>query len=328
MMERVGGWLAAVVVSFALVGCPEDEPPGSTGPTCPAGEENCACRDDGSCDAGLACTDGFCVAAAACPEGAEGCACYANGTCDAKDGVAMTCNAANVCEAAAACTPGSLDCACGPGDSCDSGLLCQGGTCVTDSGCTAGTLNCTCGSGDTCDSGLLCQGGTCVTDPGCTAGTLNCACGAGDTCDSGLVCDAGTCVTDPGCTAGTLGCACGAGDTCGSGLACQGGTCVTDIAPGTGLKVTDSSVRACGLVLELADATVTFGAAVVGRTKRQGSRLAISFTAKADEALPDGFATILDGAGQVADVSAVTPETIQCFDRQGAAVAAPGLTLQ
>jgi hypothetical protein len=320
-------WLAAVLAaSVWMTGCPDD-PPAS--PACPAGDENCACLADGTCAGGLTCAEGFCVAGVACPDGAEGCACYANGTCDAKDGVPMTCSAANVCEATAGCTPGSLDCACGAGDACASGLVCQGGTCVTDPGCPAGTLGCTCGAGDACDGGLVCQGGTCATDPGCTAGTLSCPCGTGDTCDSGLICQGGTCVTDPGCPAGTLGCACGAGDTCASGLTCgSGGTCVTEIAPGTGLKVSDSDVRACSLVLDLADVTVTFGDAVIGRTKRQGGRLAISLVAKADAALPDGFATVLGADGQPADVGAVTPAQATCFDRQGVAVPSPGLSLQ
>ena len=37
---------------------------------------------------------------------------------------------------------------------------------------------------------------------------------------------------------------------------------------------------------------------------------------------------IVDANGDLADVSALTPETVECFDRRGAAVDAPGLTLQ
>ena len=298
-----------------LAGCPDDG-----GNTCPAGAENCKCKSDDSCDGALVCEDGFCVAAT-CPEGSEGCACYANGTCDAKGGVPMTCNA-NVCEAAS-CTPGTLGCGCDAG-ACGGGLVCEAGMCVADA-CPAGTLDCACGSGDSCNAGLVCDGGTCKSDT-CSAGTLGCACDTGDVCGTGLLCQDGACVADPGCPSGTLGCACGAGQTCGNGLQCEASVCA--IAPGVGLKIAEGEVRACGLVIEQADVRVSFGDSVIGRVKRDGARLAIAFTAKADESLADGFATIIGSNGLPADVSAITAKQVSCFDRKGVAVGAPGLTLQ
>jgi len=315
--------LAVVALSVLVAGCPDETT--TTPPTCPAGEENCACDTGDTCRDGLTCTGGFCVPEAVCNEGSDGCPCYSNGTCD----TGLTCNASTVCEPETA-TPGGLGDPCDASTPCgtDNGtqLECTDGTCQLPVTCTPGTLNCPCNAGDTCDGNLVCTGGTC-TDPACTTGTLNCPCGAGDTCDTGLTCENSVCVT-PTCTAGTLNCPCDTGDVCDTGLTCESGTCVTATVTGDGVKVSAADVRACTVVLDLADVTVTFADAVIGRSKRMGTRLAFSFAAKADASLADVVATILGSDGQPADMSAVTPTKIECFDRLGAAVATPGLTLQ
>ena len=141
---------------------------GGGGTSCPEGTTNCACRADGTCDAGLACAEGFCVTESTCPAGAEGCACYANGTCDSKDGVVMVCQQ-QVCTVPDAPTPGDL------GDPCDGDnpcglhdgtqLECREGTCQLPVTCPAGTFGCPC-DGGTCQAGLQCVSDACQAAAG------------------------------------------------------------------------------------------------------------------------------------------------------------------
>jgi hypothetical protein len=134
---------------------------------CPEGTTNCACRADLTCDSGLACSDGFCVAG--CHEGAEGCPCYPNGTCDSKAGVAMACQDSK-CVVSATPVLGDLD------DPCDSTkpcgkhqgtqLECRDDTCqLPQVVCPAGTLGCPC-DGVTCQAGLVCTAGQCAAAAG------------------------------------------------------------------------------------------------------------------------------------------------------------------
>lgn len=323
--------LLVLAVSCVGAGCPETGGETPT-PTCPAGDENCPCNDDGSCRDGLTCTQNVCIPETVCSEGDEGCPCYVNNTCNDKDGVPMEC-VDGTCVATSG--GGQLGDACDTDNPCGkhtdgTQLECTSGTCQLP--CDAGTLNCPCDTGDVCGehegAQLECLDGLCRL-PGCVAGTLDCPCGTGGVCGehegTQLECQGSTCVL-PTCPEGTEGCPCGAGESCDPGLACQAGTCEVGTLD-EGVTVGSADVRACTVVIEVPDVTVTFSGDVVGRAKRDGSRLAFSFTAKTDAALSAVVATILGGDGQAADVSAVTPELVECFDRLGAEVAAPELTL-
>jgi hypothetical protein len=258
-----------VCLALTLVACG-----GGGGSSCPEGTVNCACRTDpstglgtgGTCDAGLSCTDGFCVAAATCPDGAEGCPCYANGTCDSKDGVVMACEQ-DVCVVPGTPPQGDL------GDACDADRPC--------------------GTHD--GAQLECREGTCQLPVTCPAGTFGCPCDAG---------------------------------TCQAGLACVADAC--QAAAGGGLVVDSADVRACDVLLEgAAGVEAQYGAAVLGVTARDGARLALSFAARTDAALTAPVAALVDGGtGEALAAGAVTVSTVTCYDRHGAAVAAPGVELK
>ncbi len=339
---------------------------GDVAPGCPPGQQNCPCKTDGTCDAGLACTDNFCVPGTPCPEGSAGCPCYPNGTCDgdlacqsnvcetprvvpgglhdpcddthpcgSHEGTALECRS-GTCELPVVCEPGTLGCPCAAGDTCGShegtALVCTAGTCQVP-GCPTGTLDCPCGPGDTCGehegTALVCTDGTCRLAT-CPAGQIGCPCGPDDSCGShegtALVCTAGTCQL-PGCPAGTNGCPCTAQGGCDTGLECQANVCGPPAAL-RGVTVGNAAVRACGLVIELPAADVRFADTVTGASKRLGDRLALSFTAKGDAAFAAPVAAIVDGAGAPLNLAGVTPTEVECFDRHGAAVANPGLGLQ
>jgi len=292
---------AALAGALILTGCPDDtssSTPDAT-PTCPEGTLNCPCTAESSCNEGLACASGFCIedTTTPCPEGSEGCPCYANGTCDAKDGTAMAC-VDSVCTEAST-SPGGL------GDPCD-----DDNPCGSDNG-----------------TQLECTDSTCsLPETPCPVGTSGCPCDAGDVCTGELICTGGVCF-EPTCTAGTLDCPCDTGDSCTGALVCTEGVCKeASVVPGVGLGVSNVDVRACGLILELADVTVVFDASVTGRSKRDGTRLAIAFTANGDAA-PSTVASIIDATGTAVDLSGVTPTSVECFDRLGQPVATPGITL-
>lgn len=102
-------WLAVSIVTVLSIGCGDnDDAPTGTGTTggsqttggisivnsgsgaCPAGQQGCACYDNGTCNSGLVCSDNLCVSDTGtggggdtCPAGQQGCACYGNGTCNA-----------------------------------------------------------------------------------------------------------------------------------------------------------------------------------------------------------------------------------------------------
>ncbi|MBI5544107.1 MAG: hypothetical protein HY901_09480 [Deltaproteobacteria bacterium] len=98
---------------------------------------------------------------------------------------------------------------------------------------------------------------------------------------------------------------------------------------GPSAVVINPAVRACDLLLDTGVAavgSVVFGEGVIGRYKRDGSRLAVSFTSRTDAA-PASRPTLLDASGQPLDPSTLTVNAVQCYDRLGAPVADPGLTL-
>lgn len=104
-------------VAFAaglFVGCFKDSGGNDEGASetggCSEGTSGCVCYGNGTCDAGLECSENVCVPEG-CDEGSLDCNCYGNGTCDAglecMDGV---------------CKPG------GPGDETDTGTTTTDGT--------------------------------------------------------------------------------------------------------------------------------------------------------------------------------------------------------
>jgi hypothetical protein len=112
-------------------------------------------------------------------------------------------------------------------------------------------------------------------------------------------------------------------------LACSGGTHPPDA--GVDPVVTDSAVRSCDLLLDTGNVvvgSVGFGDAVVGRYKKDGSRLAVSFVAKVDAAPTGKLTTVLDAAGQPLDAAKFSLSSVTCYDRLGATVQNPGFALQ
>ena len=204
------------LLSFFLFSCGDDK--STDGGACSSTNLN------GSCDTGLVCKDGECVAlctpetcdnlSVECGTVDDGCGNVLNcGSCDA----GMACNSAGECiDICISKTCEDLNVECG----------------TTDDGC-GNTLNCgTCENGMTCNSAgecvVLCTPKTC--------GDLNIECGAGDdgcgntlncgTCDDGMACNSnGECIDI--CTPTTcedLNIECGTtDDSCGNTLNC--GTC-------------------------------------------------------------------------------------------------------
>lgn len=68
---------------------------------------------------------------------------------------------------------------------------------------------------------------------------------------------------------------------------------------------------------------VVFGAALEGRSLRRGDRLAIAFAHRADAPIPPGAVALVAQA----DAAGVQIESGACFDKSGAAIADPGITL-
>ena len=89
---------------------------------------------------------------------------------------------------------------------------------------------------------------------------------------------------------------------------------------GLGLFVDSADARACEAVIIDPDkkiAEITFPDTIEGRSQRRGARLAVAFSAKADEAIAANPAifTLADG---VTDIDGITAERARCFDRLGA----------
>lgn len=237
-----------------------------------------------------------------------------------------TADTADVPDTSGTCTAGASGCACKEDQSCDGALTCVAGTCAEVT-CSAGTVGCACNAGGGCEGALVCTDGVCGAAPG---GALGDPCGDAAPCGkhtdgSPLTCTEGICRITVVCTPGTQGCPCNAG-SCGAGLACKEDVCDPDGNAG-GFTVSNPAVRACGLVIEVPGAAVAFGDGVIGRTRREGARLAVTFVAASDAPL-GVIGAITDGQGGALDLSGVTPVGLECFDRLGAPVTAPGLSLQ
>ena len=224
------------------------------------------------------------------------------------------------------CTAGDKGCACLGDGTCSGNLTCSGGVCSEPAACPEGAQGCPCYPNDTCDAGSSCESGTCVA--GATPGGLGDPCSTTAPCGQhegkALECRDGTCaLPGAGCTPGELACACKAGDLCDAGLECKDGLCAPETIQ-QGVTVGDAQARACGFVFDLAGATVTFDAQVIGRTRTAGDRVALAFTAKGDTTLTGPVVTITGPKGAATGLPLTQ---IECFDRHGAAIASPGVTL-
>ena len=143
-------------------------------------------------------------------------------------------------------------------------------------------------------AGLLLMG--CPTPAKCDPGADTCACKPDSSCNDGLVCNP----TSNTCGQGTLG----------------------------GIQVGDAKARGCELLLtESAGTTVAavaFKNGVVGTWVREAPRVAITFVAPKDEALP-ASSIDLNLTGPAAGL-ALTRSS--CVDGTGAALASSSVTLQ
>ncbi|MAQ16427.1 MAG: hypothetical protein CMN30_16750 [Sandaracinus sp.] len=140
--------------------------------SCPAGQ-TCSddlCVDDAclsmTCDEGLACREGRCVA-----------------PCDDV-----------VCPGAQVCRVGRCVDAC-EGVSCDEGFVCEAGVCVDRCECRGCAIGSTCQADGSCLA-TECVGVDCAAGEVCRGGTCVDACD-GAVCPSGQICEAGACIDEP-----------------------------------------------------------------------------------------------------------------------------------
>lgn len=278
------------LLALALAACGDagkrtvvyEEPPAP----CFEGTSGCPCEPDNTCDAGLACVQGYCTVAT-CTPGALACPCYGNGTCDAHDDTPMTCSS-GICRLTVSPPDGEL-----------------GGSCATTP----------------CAEGLVCDDDQC-DDPACPLGALGCACAAFGACDAldgrPVPCVDGRCRLTS-CTPGTLGCACGEGDDCDGGLACADGLCRA--SSGLTLVVSPTAAEACDVLLteppSLRIARVAFEAHVQGETLHRSPALALAFITREPGSL--GRAATID-LEPTSGPALLTPPTISravCYDALG-----------
>lgn len=180
-------------------------------------------------------------------------------------------------EGESACPVGTKNCPCDAGDRCQEGLTCTEGYCLESPACTLGTESCSCLAGDRCNDGLVCTDGICI-DESCPAGTQGCACIYNNLCNANLECLDQLCVPS-GCTPGSLNCVCD-DHQCQEGLECKENLC-RSAAGGARLKIGNSSVRSCNLILLKGSGTaagVSFADAVLGRIRVQSDRIGISLS--------------------------------------------------
>lgn len=128
------------------------------------------------------------------------------------------------------------------------------------------------------------------------------------------------------CPAGANTCACKAGSVCDTGLVCTANVC----SPGTvgGLSVGDAAARGCEVLLtEQAGTTVgqvEFQAGVVGTWVREAPRVAITFVAPRDAALPAGGVTL----GLSGPASGLVLSKASCVDAAGKKLPASSVSVQ
>ena len=250
MREGMTGWLlacATAIVAIAVFGCSSDEPDapvdassdaatvdasadasaggvqgrGDAGSGCTAGSRGCRCADS-TCDAGLLCRAGRCVA---CEPGSRDCPCIDGSSCS--DGLVCLFTVCTI----DTCIAGSEACPCNQG-ACDDGLAC--GTDGLCRACRADMSGCPC-IGDSCSLDLLCDlstslcrkpvsckalrdSGQCEAHQACLEGSGVDAVCVPEACEAGYRwdTDAQSCVACPDCATGPscLASAAGVGDEC------------------------------------------------------------------------------------------------------------------
>jgi hypothetical protein len=160
---RRQGQLAVVVVALLAIGCAprggqvdvgsdegKSDNVSQRGSASGLGEP---CTANNLCEAGLVCTDGYCVEPGAYPIGQLGDWCAQGGLCEA-------------------------------------GLVCTDGYCVEPGTTPAGGIGQRCAAGGLCDVYLVCRDGVCLGAAGAACVTYY---SGGDWCDEGLSCWQGVC---------------------------------------------------------------------------------------------------------------------------------------
>jgi hypothetical protein len=202
------------------------------------------------------------------------------------------------------------------------GLSCGG--CPEE--CPKGKQECACNEGK-CDDGLTCQADKCVTTTNCPVGTAGCPCDNGG-CQPGLTCNNNVCEV-AACPVGTQGCPCDNG-ACQTDLRCNNNVC-EPVTIEDGITIGAASVRACDIMFDVGSTGATqvvFDASVLGKFRKEGGRLALSFTARQDAALSHPVAQVQNASGTAVDISAIAPSVARCFDRLGGVVADPAIHLR
>ena len=238
---------AAMAVVFTVGSCGSDN--GSGTEACTGGDQ-CACYPNGTCNAGLECMEGACVANGGTgnlPGGGAG------GVTGGSGGIVAT--GGRIATGGTAGAPPSCT-------GCGANQVCVGGSCVDvpnecpcpmGSYCDLATNRCSigCVADEHCDVGQICDTAARMCRAGCRD---DASCGPGFICEN-LTCRAG-CRVDMDCSAGQacVGNACAAGcrtsDECTvSGATCVGGACQCGAgeSPCNGTCVnTDTSEEHCG----------------------------------------------------------------------------------
>jgi hypothetical protein len=275
---------------------------GCTTADCAYGSSGCPCDSLGTCDDGLLCDRGYCVADA-CPPGTEDCRCHDNGSCNPLDGTPMTC-AGGICVETSLPSPGALGGSCRDGaPRCDDDgtwgqLLCNAGRCEA-AGCPSGDVGCPCGAYGSCDDfdgrPVRCNEGVCVL---------------------------GTCIQDGD---GTLGCNCREGAQCDGDLLCLRGTCRSD--PVLTLKIATPAARACDVLIQIPPDTslnrVVFTESVVGRHLQRGRKVALAFFHREDMAFDGDLLTVELASTNELAPTAASILSAECADRLGNPISNP-----
>ena len=206
-----------------------------TSPPCIAGDLNCYCHPNHTCNLHtsgeyLVCVDGLCREAT-CAQGSLGCGCLPGGSCNQ----GLFCDATSGtprCEYPS-CAIGSINCGCYPDRSCDEDadgtrLMCDGNICVRPV-CTPGSFECACRPDYSCDTPYVCAEDLRCRERSCDAGNLGCNCLPDGGCNGAdLFCSSnGLCETAP-CPQGVAGCPCYGNGSCNGDLECLGGLCMSD----------------------------------------------------------------------------------------------------
>jgi slime mold repeat-containing protein len=175
-----------------------------------------ACRGNGPCDDGSACTfNDRCVKGECrgtpytCDDGNV----CTNNVCDGAGGCRFPpntapCDDGNACTSNDTCANGVCS---GTAYSCDDGNICTGDVCDGAGGCRFVANSASCDDGNACTSGDVCSSGRCSGTP--------------MSCDDGNVCTDDSCNPASGCVHAANTASCDDGNACTTGDICSGGVC-------------------------------------------------------------------------------------------------------